>query len=108
MLFDRVRKLNSAEARKSGQYVLYWAQMNHRVESNHALSFAVDTANELNVPVLFYETVTCSYPQANDRFHTFLLEGVPGTERRLRTLDGMRRKTDADAYIREVTQGRLL
>jgi hypothetical protein len=24
------------------------------------------------------------------------------------TLDGMRRKTDVDAYIREVTQGRLL
>lgn len=43
-------------------------------------------ANELNLPVLFYEGLTCSYPHANDRFHTFLLEGVPGTELRLRAL----------------------
>ena len=86
MLFARVRKLNSAEARKNGQYVLYWAQVNRRVESNHALSFALDQANELDLPVLFYEGLTCSSRQANDRFHMFLLEGVPGTERRLRAL----------------------
>jgi len=84
--FDRVRQLNSAEARKNGRFVLYWAQMNRRVESNHALAFAVNLANELNLPVLFYEGLTCSYPHANDRLHRFLLEGVPGTERRLRAL----------------------
>src|SRR5665213_3466517 len=74
MLSARVRKLNSAEARKNGQYVLYWAQVNRRVESNHALSFALDQANELDLPVLFYEGLTCSFRQANDRFYTFLLE----------------------------------
>ena len=31
---------------------------------------------ERNLPVLFYEGLTCSYPYANDRLHTFLLEGV--------------------------------
>jgi len=86
MLFDRVRKLNSAETPKKGHYVVYWAQMNRRVESNHALSFAVDLGNQLNLPVLFYEGVTCSYPYANDRFHTFLLEASAGTARRLRPL----------------------
>ena len=86
MLFDRVRKLNPAETRKGGRYVLYWAQMNRRVESNHALSFALNQANELNLPVLFYEGLTCSHPHANDRFQTFLLEGVPGTARRLQEL----------------------
>jgi deoxyribodipyrimidine photo-lyase len=65
---DRVRKLNSAEVRKDGRYVLYWAQMNRRVESNHALSFAVDLANQLNLPVLFYEGLTCSYPYASTAF----------------------------------------
>ena len=60
--------------------------MNRRVESNHALSFAADIANELNLPLLFYEGLTCSYPHANNRLHTFLLEGVPGTARRLRAL----------------------
>ena len=71
--------------RQSGRYVLYWAQMNRRVESNHALAYAVDMANDMNLPVLFYEGLTCSYPYANDRFHTFLLEGVPGTARRLQS-----------------------
>ena len=60
--------------------------MNRRVESNHALAYAVELANGLKLPVLFYEGLTCSYPHANDRFHTFLLEGVPETARRLQTL----------------------
>ncbi|MEO8050623.1 MAG: deoxyribodipyrimidine photo-lyase [Acidobacteriota bacterium] len=86
MPFDRVRKLNSAEEGKKGSYVLYWAQVNRRVECNHALSFAVDRANHLNLPVLSYEGLSCSYPQANDRFHTFLIEGAQETARRLRAL----------------------
>lgn len=77
-LNDRVRLLNSAEWRADARYVLYWAQMNRRVESNHALAFAVQLANERNLPVLVYEGITCSYPFASDRLHTFLLEGVSG------------------------------
>jgi deoxyribodipyrimidine photo-lyase len=60
--------------------------MNRRVDSNHALAYAVALANEQRLPVLFYEGITCSYPNANDRFHTFLLEGVPDTARRLKEL----------------------
>lgn len=88
--------------RVGGRYVLYWAQMNRRVESNHGLAYAVELANGLGLPVLFYEGLTCSYPHASDRFHTFLLEGVPATARRLKTL-GIgyvfhlrRRRTDSD------------
>ena len=83
---DRARLLNSGVWRTGARYVLYWAQMNRRVESNHALAFAVDLANRHRLPVLFYEGLTCSYPSANDRLHTFLLEGVPATAGRLRTL----------------------
>jgi deoxyribodipyrimidine photo-lyase len=79
---DRVRLLNRAEPR-AGDYILYWSQMNRRADSNHALAFAAELANERGLPVLFYEGLTCSYPHANDRLHTFLLEGVPETERRL-------------------------
>jgi len=78
----RVRKLNAAAIRPGARYVLYWAQMNRRVESNHALAHAAALANELELPLLFYEGLTCTYPNANDRLHTFLLEGVPETERR--------------------------
>ena len=42
-----------------------------------------ELANQLDLPVLFYEGLTCSYPYASDRFHSFILEGVPETETRL-------------------------
>ena len=35
------------------EYVLYWAQMNRRMDCNHALAYAVGLANELKLPVLF-------------------------------------------------------
>jgi len=83
---ERVRKLNDREPRENARYVLYWAQMNRRAESNHALAFAADLANQRGLPLLFYEGLTCRYPFASDRFHTFLLEGVPETARRLKKL----------------------
>jgi deoxyribodipyrimidine photo-lyase len=81
---ERVRDLNGAPIRSPAKYVLYWSQMNRRVDSNHALEYAAARANDLNLPLLFYEGLTCSYPYANDRLHTFMLEGVPETARRLR------------------------
>ncbi|MCW5982040.1 MAG: deoxyribodipyrimidine photo-lyase [Bryobacteraceae bacterium] len=84
---DRVRKLNDRDERSAAAYVLYWAQMNRRVDSNHALLFAAALANRRELPLLYYEGLTCSYPHASDRLHTFILEGVPETERRLRELD---------------------
>lgn len=78
----RVQQLNERPFRKEGKYVLYWAQVNRRVESNHGLLYAAELANERGIPVLFYEGLTCSYPYANDRMHTFVLEGVPETARR--------------------------
>jgi deoxyribodipyrimidine photo-lyase len=79
----RVRLLNKAEERQGGSCVLYWMQMNRRAQANHALEFAAAEANRLNLPLLVYEAITCDYPHANDRLHTFLLEGVPDTAREL-------------------------
>ncbi|MBC8164638.1 MAG: deoxyribodipyrimidine photo-lyase [Bryobacteraceae bacterium] len=76
---ERVRALNDEPRRENGKYVLYWAQMNRRVSVNQALVHAVTQANELGLPVLVYEGLTCSYPFANDRLQTFVLEGVPDT-----------------------------
>lgn len=81
---DRIRKLNEDPDRADAMYVLYWSQMNRRVWANHALEYAVQRANELGLPVLFYEGLTCTYPHANDRLHTFLLENVPDTEQCLK------------------------
>jgi len=75
--------LNDAPVRPRADYVLYWAQMNRRADSNHALEFAAARANALKLPLLFYEGLGCTYPFASDRFHTFILEGVAETRRRL-------------------------
>jgi deoxyribodipyrimidine photo-lyase len=80
---DRIRSLNDAPLRPQASYVLYWSQMNRRVEANHALAHAIHLANSLKLPVLVYEGLTCTYRQANRRMHTFILEGVPETAKRL-------------------------
>jgi deoxyribodipyrimidine photo-lyase len=79
-LETRVRRLNDSPAREDGQYVLYWIQANRRADSNHALAWALRLANTAGVPLLVYEGLTCAYPNANDRLHTFILEGVPGLQ----------------------------
>ena len=78
---DRVRPLNDLPIRPGAAYVLYWPRNNRRVEGNHALTYAVHQANALNLPVLCCESLNCSSPWANDRFHTFVLDGVPGESR---------------------------
>jgi deoxyribodipyrimidine photo-lyase len=77
---ERIRVLSSEKPRTpvdGARYVLYWAQMNRRVESNHALAYAAEVANANKLPLLIYEGLACDYPSANDRLHTFILEGVP-------------------------------
>ncbi len=60
--------------------------MNRRVESNHALVHAVEVANQRKLPLLVYEGLTCTYPFANDRLHTFILEGVTDTAASLKKI----------------------
>jgi deoxyribodipyrimidine photo-lyase len=81
---ERIRQLNSSESKTERKYILYWAQMNRRVDSNHGLLYAVELANQHGLPVLYYEGLACSYPFASDRFHTFILQGVPETAKRLK------------------------
>ena len=75
-LSSRVTKLNNALENTKGRYVLYWMQMFKRASHNYALNFAIQMANERQLPLVVYEGLTFSYPWANDRFHTFILEGV--------------------------------
>jgi deoxyribodipyrimidine photo-lyase len=57
-----------------------------RAESNHALAYAVELANQLDLPVLCYDQLVDDHPYASERFHSFLWEGVPETKRRLEKL----------------------
>jgi deoxyribodipyrimidine photo-lyase len=51
----RLRKLNDHPPR-TADHVLYWMRWNRRAEANHALAFAVGTANRLGLPLLAHET----------------------------------------------------
>ena len=73
----RVRLLNDAPARPGAEYVLYWAQINRRLDSNHGLAFAVQTANQIGLPVLVYEGLTYAHRWSCERFDNFILAGVP-------------------------------
>lgn len=81
---DRVVKQNDVPLNEKADYVLYWSQMNRRAHFNHALDYAIALGNQLDLPVLFYEGLTCTYRQANDRLHTFVIEAVPGTGKALK------------------------
>ena len=73
---ERVQLLNDKSANNDSKYVLYWMQMFKRTTHNHALKFAIECANERNLPLVIYEGLKFYYPWASDRFHTFILEGV--------------------------------
>ena len=102
---DRIRPLNDAPSRTTGRYVLYWSQMNRRVDSNHALAHAAEAANLNGLPLLVYEGLTCTYKQANDRLHTFILEAVPDTAKKLKKMGAgyffylRKRRSDANDLL---------
>ncbi len=76
---ERVQKLNEGTPKQTGDYVLYWMQASQRAESNKALQFAVNRANELNLPVIAYFGVTDDFPEGNLRHYDFMIEGLKET-----------------------------
>lgn len=79
---SRIKPLNLHPAH-NGEYVLYWMQSSQRAYSNHALEYAVQRANELGQPVLVGFGLTDSFPEANLRHYSFMLEGLRETAQRL-------------------------
>ena len=73
---ERVVRLNDKQPNPQARYLLYWMHMYKRVDNNHALIYAIRRANELKLPLVVYEGLKYYYPWANDRIHTFILEGV--------------------------------
>ncbi|MFA5423264.1 MAG: deoxyribodipyrimidine photo-lyase [Phycisphaerae bacterium] len=79
---ERIRRLNNKKERR-GKYILYWMQAAQRAEYNHALEYAIEKANEKNLPVLVVFGLTGDYPQANLRHYFFMLEGLRETQQTL-------------------------
>lgn len=80
---ERIHALSQKPAR-DGRWILYWMQQSQRAEDNHALEYAVRQANDRKLPVLAVFALWASYPEANARHFTFLLEGLQETREALR------------------------
>ncbi|TVP85474.1 MAG: deoxyribodipyrimidine photolyase [Acholeplasmataceae bacterium] len=76
----RLTTLKQNQTDKTGAYVLYWMQQAQRVHVNHALSHAIETANQKALPLLVVFGLTPSYPDANLRHYRFMLEGLAETK----------------------------
>ncbi|MBP1662429.1 MAG: phr, partial [Thermoplasmatales archaeon] len=72
---ERIQQLNSHSIR-SGDYVLYWMQASQRILDNHALQYAIQKANEYRKHLVVFFGLTPSYPEANQRHYSFMLEGL--------------------------------
>ena len=72
---ERIHQLNKHPLKNSG-YVVYWMQSSQRITYNHALNYAIDTANNLNAPLIVYFALTDTFPEANARHYYFMLEGL--------------------------------
>ncbi len=77
----RVRALNNAPAQKR-DYVLYWMTSFRRTKSNFALDRAIELAKQHDAPLLVLEALRVGYEFANDRLHTFVLQGMAENEKR--------------------------
>ena len=78
----RIKPLNERPVRRA-RYVLYWMQQSQREHVNHALEYAVGSANVLCLPLLVGFGLTNSYPGANLRHYRFMLEGLQEVARAL-------------------------
>jgi len=63
-----------------GDFVLYWMQQSMRVNYNHALNYAIERANEVNLPVLVFFSIDSSFPDINIRNLSFMVEGLKEIE----------------------------
>lgn len=80
----RLRSLNDAEP-ADGDHVLYWMQAAARTRTNHALEYAVQRANDLEVPLLVVFGLWDGYPSATARTFRFLVEGLSDVATNLAT-----------------------
>jgi len=80
---ERIQPLQVTAQNPHGRYVLYWMQQSQRVQCNHALEYAVQTANDHNRPLMVMFGLTENYPEANWRHYAFMLEGLQDVQKQL-------------------------
>jgi deoxyribodipyrimidine photo-lyase len=81
----RVRAQNTQPINRAGQFVLYWMTATRRTRYNFGLQHAAELAAQLGKPLLVVEALRCDYPDACDRFHQFVIEGMRDNARALKS-----------------------
>ncbi|MDP1827400.1 MAG: NAD(P)-binding protein [Archangium sp.] len=71
----------NAPAPRDGDYVIYWMRIAARATENPALDVALTAAAALGKKVFVYHALSERYRYANDRLHTFILEGARDVQR---------------------------
>lgn len=82
----RVTAENDQQVNAQGRYVLYWMTAQRRLQDNFALDQAVHWAVTLGKPLLLFEALRVNYRWANDRLHTFVLQGMSERQKKLDNL----------------------
>ncbi len=79
----RFKLINEKEIRGKGDYILYWMQGSQRTRYNHCLEYGVLKANEVKKPLIVIFNLVDSYPDANERHYSFMLEGLKDVKKSL-------------------------
>ena len=78
----RVRVMNQGPVNPLGRCVVYWMTSARRLGWNFGLQRAVDYAVGLRKPLVILEALRSDYPGANDRLHSFIVDGMAVNRRR--------------------------
>jgi len=79
----RLTELNPGPPRPQGRYVLYWMTWARRTGHNHGLEHALHWARELGLGLMVLEALRADYAWASPRLHSFVMQGMADTRRRL-------------------------
>lgn len=71
---SRLRVYNSGS--NPGKCIVYWMISARRSEWNHGLEHAIEIAVSKNLPLVVVEPLALGHRWANDRLHTFVLQGM--------------------------------
>lgn len=82
MFNDRIR-IYQEGVLTNGDFLLYWMQQSQRAKYNHALEYAIQEANNNKLPLLVLFVFDVSFPEANQRHFSFMIEGLKEVEEEL-------------------------
>ena len=86
---ERLRRLNFERVDPRGRYVLLWVQSAQRAMHNEALEYAVQRANEHDLPLVAVFGSTAGFPHANERHLAFMYRGLIELRETLETSRGI-------------------